>query len=115
MITEGRESKLTYKQNLLYNRKFRVYLYEDGGTWFAAGLEEGKQDIFILSNIADVSVLERIKDMDVTGLVSWGCTADYYYEWMLFYPVGCTSLITDGSDRDKFTKADFDIIHHQVV
>ena len=112
MITETRESKLTYEQGLLYNTSFKVKLYEDGGMWFAAGLEQDKRDIFQLSNIQDVDVLNRIKDKNVTGLVSWGCTSEYYYEWMLLSPMGAKPL-TNPEDREFFTKSDFDILHHQ--
>ena len=112
MVTLTRESKLTYEQSLLYNTSFKVKLYEDGGVWFAAGLEPNKRDIFQLSNIGDIDVLHRIKDKNVTGLVSWGCTSEYYYEWMLFSPVDAKPL-TNVQDRPFFTKSDFDILHHQ--
>ena len=114
MKTQMSTSKLTYEQGLLYKTQFRVKLYEDGGVWFAAGLEAGKRDIFQLSNIDNVEALVKLKEReDVTAGVSHGWTGDYYYEWMLFYASGLSSLVFDGRDRDKFTKADFDIIHHQ--
>ena len=108
MKTQERASKLTYEQGLLYHTSFQVKLYEDGGLWFAAGLEAGKRDIFQLSNVANVSVLENIKDTDVTALVSWGCNDRYYYEWMLLSPKG-----VELDWETNFTKCDFDIIHHQ--
>lgn len=104
-------SQLTFEQSLKYRYKFDVYLYEDGGVWFVAGLETDKRDIFMLDNVDSVDVLETISKMDVplTAMVSTIQYEDYFREHLQVCTKGCMPF-SNVADRQFWTFANFSIM-----